>query len=93
MEVTVDLGWPDRGALLEIDGVDHLTNEDLQHLDLHRRNQITLAGYSLLVYSGRLLRRQPDQFVRDVEDLLRTAPPRSATDRGHRPARNGGRTG
>lgn len=57
VEVTVDFGWPDHRALLEVFGVDHLTNEDLQHLDLHRRNQIELAGNHLLVYSGRLLRR------------------------------------
>jgi hypothetical protein len=69
--VTIDLGWPDFRALVEVFGVDHLTNEDLQHLDLHRRNQIELAGYRLLVYSGRLLERQPDQFVADVEALLR----------------------
>lgn len=71
VEVTADLGWPRYRAIVEIHGVDHLTNEDLQHIDLHRRNQIELAGYSVLIYSGRLLRSQPDQFVADVEDLLR----------------------
>lgn len=70
VEVTVDFGWPRYRALLEVFGVDHLTNEDLAHLDLHRRNQIELAGYRLLTYSGRLLRRQPDQFVRDVALVL-----------------------
>jgi very-short-patch-repair endonuclease len=70
VEVTVDLGWPERRALVELDGVDHLTNGDLQHLDRHRRNQIELAGYKLLVYTGQMLRRQPDQFVRDVVALL-----------------------
>lgn len=69
--MTADLGWPRFRALIEIQGVDHFTNEDLQHLDLHRRNQLELAGYSVLVYSGRLLKRQPDQFVCDVESLLR----------------------
>jgi hypothetical protein len=68
--VTIDFGWPEWGALLEIFGVDHLTNEPLQHLDLHRRNQIELAGHSLLIYTGRLLRRQPDQFVHDVRTML-----------------------
>lgn len=69
--VTIDMGWPQYGALLEIFGVDHLTNEDLQHLDLHRRNQIGLTGRRLLIYTGRLLKKQPDQFVTDVEALLR----------------------
>lgn len=70
VDVTIDFGWPRYGALLEVFGVDHLTDEDLVHLDLHRRNQIELAGHRLLIYSGRLLRRQPDQFVRDVALLL-----------------------
>jgi hypothetical protein len=69
--VTVDFGWPRYNALLEIFGVDHLTNESLQHLDLHRRNQIELTGRRLLVYTGTLVRRQPDQFVADVDALLR----------------------
>jgi hypothetical protein len=71
--VTVDLGWPRWRALVELYGVDHLTNEPLQHLDVHRRNQIELAGYRLLVYTGRLLRRQPDQFVADARQLLRAS--------------------
>jgi hypothetical protein len=70
VEVSVDLGWPDRRCLVEVFGVDHFTNEDLVHIDLHRRNQIELAGYRLLIYSGRLLRRQPERFVLDVEALL-----------------------
>lgn len=70
VEVTIDFAWPEYGVLLEVFGVDHLTNEPLQHLDLHRRNQIELAGYGLLVYTGRLLRRQPDQFVHDVRAML-----------------------
>lgn len=71
VEVSIDLGWPEYRALVEVFGVDHLTNEPLQHLDLHRRNQIELAGYGLLIYTGRLLARQPDQFVVDVRSLLR----------------------
>lgn len=73
VEVTIDYAWPEHRVLLEVFGADHLTNEPLQHLDLHRRNQIELAGYRLLVYTGRLLERQPDQFVRDVRSLLAQA--------------------
>jgi hypothetical protein len=71
VEVTIDFGWPEYRAYLEIFGGHHLHDEDLLHLDLHRRNQIELAGNALLIYSGRLLRRQPDQFVADVLALLR----------------------
>jgi hypothetical protein len=66
VEVTIDLGWPEWNAYVEVFGGHHLHHEDLLHLDLHRRNQIELAGHALLIYSGRLLRRQPDQFVSDV---------------------------
>ena len=69
--VTADLGWAEHRAYVEVYGVDHLTNEDLQHLDHHRANQLRLAGNELVTYTGRLLRRQPDQFVRDVEAMLR----------------------
>ncbi|MEL7209773.1 MAG: type IV toxin-antitoxin system AbiEi family antitoxin domain-containing protein [Actinomycetota bacterium] len=68
--VTVDLGWPGHRVLVEIDGVDHLTNEDLQQKDRHRRNQLEIAGYTVLNYTGRLLRECPDQFVRDARDML-----------------------
>ncbi|QGG95641.1 hypothetical protein [Actinomarinicola tropica] len=71
--VTADHGWPEHRVLLEVVGVDHLTNEDLMHTDLHRRNQIELAGYRLLVYSGRMLAARPDQFVLDVSRMLRAA--------------------
>lgn len=71
VEVVVDLGWPQWDAYVEIFGGHHVHDEDLFHLDLHRRNQIELAGHSLLIYSGRLLRRHPDQFVSDVIAHLR----------------------
>lgn len=70
VEVTIDLGWPQYRAYVEVFGGHHLHDEDLLHLDFHRRNQIELAGNALLIYSGRLLRRQPDQFVHDVLSLL-----------------------
>jgi hypothetical protein len=72
VEVTIDFGWPRWQTYLEIFGVDHLTDEDPQHLDLHRRNQIELAGNQLLIYTGKLLRRQPDQFVTDIATMLRS---------------------
>ncbi|MDZ7677482.1 MAG: type IV toxin-antitoxin system AbiEi family antitoxin domain-containing protein [Acidimicrobiales bacterium] len=69
VEVTVDFGWPDQNALVEVYGVDHLRNESKIQIDLHRANQIILAGYELLIYTGKMLAR-PDQFVFDVETML-----------------------
>lgn len=69
--VTVDLGWPGYDAYLEIWGVDHFRNEQVMQTDIHRENQVRLAGHALLVYSGKMLER-PDQFVRDVMAMLRS---------------------
>ncbi|MCC5954010.1 MAG: hypothetical protein JJU45_18090 [Acidimicrobiia bacterium] len=71
--VTADLGWPRWRAYVEVQGVDHFTNEDLQHTDLHRRNQLHLAGHNVLYVSGRQLRSDPSRFLADVEALLRRA--------------------
>jgi hypothetical protein len=73
--VHADLGWPLHKVVLEIQGVDHFTNEDLQQLDLRRRNQLELAGYRVLLYSGRSVRKDPDRFVAEVRSILAKNPP------------------
>lgn len=73
VRVTVDLGWPEHRCFVELYGIDHLTRTDRQHLDHHRINQIRLAGHHVLVYTGHMLRRQPDQFVSDVCTMLHRA--------------------
>jgi hypothetical protein len=70
VEVTADFAWPELRAVLEIYGVDHMVNEQVQQADAHRANQIVLAGWSMLTYTGKMLRR-PDQFIHDVEGMLR----------------------
>ncbi|MFP4512272.1 MAG: hypothetical protein ACLFRV_04910 [Acidimicrobiales bacterium] len=70
--VTVDFGWPHLRCYLEIFGGPHFASEDLIQLDLHRRNQIELAGNALLIQSGRMLEQRPDQFVTDVAQMLRS---------------------
>jgi hypothetical protein len=67
--VTVDFHWPRFGVIVEVYGVDHFTNERVQQLDAVRVNQLTLAGYSVLVVTGKMLSR-PDHVVRDVGSLL-----------------------
>ncbi|MFP3907948.1 MAG: hypothetical protein ACLFWR_13025 [Acidimicrobiales bacterium] len=71
VEVTVDFMWPAYGVILEIFGVDHLLNERVQQVDALRLNQLELAGYSTLVYTGKML-RSPDALVSDVASRLRT---------------------
>lgn len=66
-----DFFWPEYNAVLEVLGIDHFINEQVQQKDLHRRNQIELAGYRFLAYSGQMLKRHPARFLADVEALLR----------------------
>lgn len=68
--VTVDFMWPAYGVILEIYGAPHFFDERVQQLDAHRINQLELAGYSTLVYTGKMLRR-PDHLVLDVAARLR----------------------
>ena len=65
VEVTVAFMWPTHGVILEIFGADHLLNEHVQQVDAHRLNQLALAGYDTLVYTGKML-GSPDRLVREV---------------------------
>lgn len=68
--VTPDFLWPEYRAVLEVWGVDHFRNEAVQQADALKANQLRLAGFALLIYSGKMLRR-PDHFLRDVDQMLR----------------------
>jgi hypothetical protein len=65
VEVVVDLAWPRYGLLLEIHGDAHFLDERTIQIDLLRSNQLTLAGYELMTYSGAMLRR-PGTLVDEV---------------------------
>ncbi len=67
--VTVDFAWPTYRVLVEVYGVDHLTNAELVQTDLHRINQLALAGWERLIVTGTMLRK-PDRFVHEVRDML-----------------------
>lgn len=71
--VTVDFGWPHLRCYLEIFGGPHFASEDLIQLDLHRRNQIELAGNALLIQTGRMLEQRPEKFITDVAQMLRSS--------------------
>lgn len=71
VEVTIDFGWPRWRAYLEVFGGPHVIDEDLVQLDLHRRNQIVLAGNALHIATGAKLKTHPDQFISDVATMLR----------------------
>ncbi len=70
VEVTPDFLWPEYRLILEVFGADHLLNESVQQIDAHRINQLEIAGYATLVYTGKMLRKAPEQLVRDVASIL-----------------------
>ncbi|WCO65104.1 DUF559 domain-containing protein [Iamia majanohamensis] len=61
----VDARWDDRAVVVELDGhASHSTREQLDR-DQRRRNELTLAGDTVLVFTY-------DHVVRDPADILRT---------------------
>lgn len=69
--VTPDFLWPAFGLILEIYGADHLLNESVQQIDAHRINQLEIAGFATLIYTGKML-RSPDRLICDVDSMLRS---------------------
>lgn len=71
VEVEVDLAWPAYWVGAEVDGLDHLTREELMHKDRRKWNQLRLAKWEFVVYTGKMLRHAPDQFAADILAMLR----------------------
>ena len=68
--VELDLAWPPYWVGAEIDGLDHLAREQQMHKDRRKWNQLRLAGWDFVVYTGRMLREGPDRFAADVRAML-----------------------
>lgn len=67
----VDLAWPSRHKLVEVDGVDaHATAAALE-ADVVRQNQLLEAGYDIRRFSARAVRRHPDAVVAGIRRFLR----------------------
>ncbi|CAN5781734.1 hypothetical protein BH24ACT3_BH24ACT3_18560 [soil metagenome] len=67
----VDLAWPDRRKAVEVDGFEgHASAADVE-ADDERQNQILDAGWELRRYSGRAVRRRPQQVVVSIHRFLR----------------------
>lgn len=72
VEVELDMAWPNYRAGAEVDGLDHLAREELMHKDRRKWNQLKLAGWEFVIYTGRMLREGPDLFAADVLAMLRS---------------------
>lgn len=68
--IIVDLYWPDIRKAVEIDGLDaHDSADKLDH-DLQRQNKLMDLDVELRRFSARLVRRDPERFVREVRQFL-----------------------
>ena len=65
-----DFYWPALNKAVEIDGIDaHDSADKLDH-DLQRQNRLMDLGIDLRRFSARLVRRDPERFLRDLRDFL-----------------------
>jgi very-short-patch-repair endonuclease len=67
----VDLAWPDRRRLVEVDGLDaHATAAALE-ADTDRQNALLDAGWQLRRFSARVVRRRPGGVAAAIHRFLR----------------------
>lgn len=65
-----DFFWPGVGKRIEVDGLDaHDSADDLDQ-NLQRQNKLMDLGIQLRRFSARLVRREPERFVREVRQFL-----------------------
>ena len=74
----LDFTWPELGLVVEVDGWDcHSSHQARQH-DLSRRNQITLGGETILIYTYGDIVRRGSTTIREISEAMsRLRPPGS----------------
>lgn len=65
----VDFLWPDAKLIVEVDGLNH-GHPEMQQADRLRDNVLHLAGYLVLRYTARDVRRRTGATARQVEQAL-----------------------
>jgi hypothetical protein len=70
----VDLAYPDMMIAIELDGEVH-RDQEVFHRDRPRQNELELLGWTVLRFTWRQLKNEPDLVVRQVRDALRRARP------------------
>lgn len=67
--VWLDLAYPSRMLGVEYDGRDHLDTDQVLK-DIERHTRLAAAGWRVLRYTARDIRRDPDRIVREVTSAL-----------------------
>lgn len=73
----IDLAYPAERVGIETDGADHL-RRDRWEADHARQNAVVLSSWTILRYTWRDYRDEPDRIVREVREALRQAADRAA---------------
>lgn len=68
--IVPDFYWPDVAKAVEVDGLDAHDSADKLDRDLQRQNKLLDIGIDLRRFSARLVRRDPERFVREVKTFL-----------------------
>ena len=75
----LDWAYPHRMLALELDGYGvHLASFEVFDHDRWRRNELEIAGWTILNFTSAACRRHPDRVVGQVRRLLRPSPNRAA---------------
>ena len=77
-EATVDAGWPDRGKLVEMVGLDAHGDAYRQDYDVERAAALRAAGYELEEVTPRQIRERPDSTIRRLIRFLQTPNPKTS---------------
>jgi hypothetical protein len=70
----VDLAWPTRHLVVEVDSYKWHTSRDPWHNDVERRNALAARGLTVLQATKRSVRR-PQAFLRSFEKIWRSLEP------------------
>src|SRR5690606_4297877 len=73
----VDLAYPAERIAIETDGADHL-RRDRWEADHARQNAVVLSSWTILRYTWRDYRHEPERIVCEVREALRQAADRAA---------------
>ena len=79
MAYRLDCAWPDRRLVVEVDGrATHATASRFDS-DRERDRRLTLAGWTVVRVTNRMLRRAPERLAEDLRVLLQGPAPAADT--------------
>lgn len=65
-----DNAWVAERVLAEIDSVRHHLHRQAFEEDRRKRNRLRVMGWLVLEFTARMIRRRPDQVLRDTAEAL-----------------------